>query len=1052
MTRSTTNPPSTGDAMTNATMRQSNPLALVQRMSQLIAEQQNRLFRQTDQLFAGLLVFEFLAGLLAALWIAPYTWSGTERQLHPHLWAAGVLGLTFISLPVYLACRYPGGCVTRHTIAAAQMAMSALLIHLTGGRIETHFHVFGSLAFLAFYRDWRVLVTASAVTAADHLLRGMIWPQSIYGIEAASSWRWIEHAGWVIFEDVFLVLSCLRSNRETRTLAERQASLEATNEMIELRTVELKLSQQALESANGKLAGVLDAATQVSIIATDVAGIITVFNTGAEQMLGYAAGEMVGRHTPEIILRPDEIADRAEELSCEFGRAITGFDVLVANVCRQKHERREWTFVRKDGSQFAVNLVITAVKNAAGEVTGYLGVAEDITIRKETERQLVTAREKAEQAARAKSEFLANMSHEIRTPMNGIIGMTELALGTSLTLDQREYLETVKSSADSLLRIINDILDFSKIEAGKLELDPHPFRLRDSLGDTMKTLAVRADEKHLELVWHVPSEVPDGFLGDVGRLRQVLVNLVGNAIKFTSKGEVGVTVELESRSDSHARLHFAVHDTGMGIPIEKQALVFETFSQADTSTTRLHGGTGLGLSISRQIVQLMGGEIAVQSEPGQGSTFDFTIELPFAGDCERDEAPVDLEGVPVLVVDDNDTNRRILDGMLRGWKMLPTLTASGAAALDAMLRAEAEGHPFPLVLTDCHMPSMDGFMFVEELKRHPELFGATIMMLTSGVPQEAFERCRQLGISATLLKPIKQSELQRAVAATLGKTSHIPPSLVPTNAPAIAPTGSRLRVLLAEDNLVNQRVAMRFVEKLGHEIHVVGNGQLALDALKTTPFDVVLMDIQMPVLDGVKATVALRQREQSTGRHTPVIAMTAHAMSGDRDRCLAKGMDDYLSKPIQVTLLAAALARVTAESRGATERGEPEPTGSASSPPTERVCDLKAALEGVDGEGDFLKELTEVFLATTPDMLAELKRAVELADADEVNHLAHALKGSVSNFSAHPSFSAALQLERISLEGDLQGSEAAYNDLLREIEKLSEVLRTEVLQRPLTAN
>ncbi|MEK6261879.1 MAG: response regulator [Planctomycetota bacterium] len=1019
----------------------------------MIAEQQNHLFRQTDLLFAGLLVFEFLAGLLAALWVAPYTWAGAERQLHPHLWIAGVLGLTIISLPVYLAWRYPGRCVTRQVIAVAQMAMSALLIHLTGGRIETHFHVFGSLAFLAFYRDWRVLVTASAVTAADHLLRGIVWPQSVYGIEAGGSWRWIEHAGWVIFEDVFLVLSCLRSNRETQTLAERQALLEATNETIELqvqqRTAELKRSQQALESANGQLAGVLDAATQISIIATDVTGTITVFNTGAEQMLGYAAGEMVARHTPEIIHLPSEIAARSKELSFEFARPITGFEVLVAAVGHRKYERREWTFVRRDGSQFAADLVVTAVKNASGEVTGYLGVAEDITVRKETERQLVTARETAEQAARAKSEFLANMSHEIRTPMNGIIGMTELALGTSLTPDQQEYLDTVKSSADSLLRIINDILDFSKIEAGKLELDPHPFHLRDSLADTMRTLAVRADEKHLELVWHVPADVPDGFLGDVGRLRQVLVNLVGNAIKFTSKGEVGVTVELESRSDSHARLHFAVHDTGIGIPADKQALIFEAFSQADTSTTRLHGGTGLGLSISRQIVKLMGGEIAVQSEPGQGSTFYFRIELPFAGDCERDEVLVDLEGVAVLVVDDNDTNRRILDGMLRGWKMLPTLAASGTEALDAMLRAHTEGRSFPLVLTDCHMPYMDGFMFVEELKRHPELSGSTIMMLTSGAPQGAFERCHQLGISATLLKPIKQSELQRTIADILGNASRTPMTPVPANARAIPHTGPRLRVLLAEDNLVNQRIAMRFVERLGHEIHVVDNGQQALDALEATPFDVVLMDIQMPVLDGLKATVALRQREQLTGRHTPVIAVTAHAMSGDRDRCLAAGMDDYLSKPIQVTLLATALARVTA-AQSAIQRVEPRQTGFALSNPTERVCDLNAALERVDGEGDFLKELTQIFLDTTPDMLAGLKLAVELADAEEVYHLAHALKGSVGNFSAHPSFGAALRLERMGRQGDLQGIEVAYNDLLSEIEKLCEVLRTEVLQHPAT--
>ena len=799
-----------------------------------------------------------------------------------------------------------------------------------------------------------------------------------------------------------------------------------------------------LVTANAQLAGVLDAATQVSIISTDVNGLITVFNSGAQNLLGYSADEMIGKQTPKIIHVLDEVVARGEELSRELRYRVEGFEVFVAYAKQGRFDRREWTYVRKDGSLFTVSLVVTAVKNATGEITGFLGVAEDITLRKQAERHLLAARESAEQAARAKGEFLANMSHEIRTPMNGIIGMADLALDTTLTSEQREYLEVVKLSANSLLRIINDILDFSKIEAGKLELDPYPFRLRDSLGDTMKTLATRAHEKELELLWQTAPDVPDGLIGDAGRLRQILVNLSGNAIKFTERGEVSVSVELVSLTDSRARLRFSVRDTGIGIPQDKQRLIFEAFSQADASTSRAYGGTGLGLSISRQLVRLMGGDLSLKSDVGKGSSFFFEIELPLShvpADASESDLLFDLTGVRVLVVDDNQTNRRILELMLKGWKMQPTLADGGPAALEEMRRAASNGRPFDLVLTDCHMPHMDGFMFVEELKKHPELARSTIMMLTSADRQGAYERCHQLGIAATLLKPLKQLELRQTIVEILGNVDRSQRQPTPTAAASHSTNGLKLRLLLAEDNRVNQQVAIRMLNKLGHDVTVVEDGQLALDALQTNDFDVVLMDVQMPVLDGFKAVAAIREQERSTGRHQLVIAMTAHAMSGDRKRCLDAGMDDYVSKPISATAISEALTRAVEGSRAALEAAAQNsavtPEGSLAPSP----FDFEVALAKFDGDRDFLNELFGIFLQTAPEMLASLNTAVARCDVHAAGESAHLIKGTVANFCANPTYAAALRLEEICRNGNIEEFASAHHDVIHEVDRLINAMK-----------
>jgi signal transduction histidine kinase/DNA-binding response OmpR family regulator len=675
---------------------------------------------------------------------------------------------------------------------------------------------------------------------------------------------------------------------------------------------------------------------------------------------------------------------------------------------------------------------------------------------RETNIKLTQARDRAEAASRAKSEFLANMSHEIRTPLNGVIGMTELALDTPLTEEQRDFLQTARSSADSLLSVINDVLDYSKVEAGRLDFELRPFELQPELEIALRTVALRAHQKGLELLCDVRPGVPEALVGDPSRVRQVLVNLIGNAIKFTERGEVVVRVEVEEAGELDDVLRFSVIDTGIGIPADKLGSIFEAFTQADNSTTRRYGGTGLGLAICTRLVEMMGGRIAVESVEGRGSSFQFTARFELDR-CARVPPEAELsaaQGLSALIVDDNATNRRILTEQLFRLGMRPIAVDSARAALAELARSQRAGQPFSVLLVDYHMPEMDGLEMAERMLAEWPGMGPRTVLLTSGGQSGDVARCRQLGLAAYLTKPLTQAPLYRVIAQVLGQMAESSVSTAPpsgkespamSNATPSAGGSMPLRVLLAEDNQVNQKLASTMLQKRGHQVTVAGDGTEALEILRRREFDLVLMDVHMPRLGGFEATAAIRaaERERADNSHLPIIALTALAMSGDREACLKSGMDAYVSKPISPADLFGTLERLFPNRSGnaASRTTTPHPTRVGV--PVVDVARLESNLEN---DPDLIRSIVEAFLRDLPQREIEMAEALTHGDSPTLARSAHTVKGLLLTFGATPAADVALRLEILARCGNLPDSEAALDELRGELLRTSAALR-EMLER-----
>jgi PAS domain S-box-containing protein len=828
-----------------------------------------------------------------------------------------------------------------------------------------------------------------------------------------------------------------RFNEMLGQIQERDIALQQARESLELRvqerTVDLKkeivqktAAQERLQRSLKELEDLKFALDQHAIVGrTDERGIITFANDKFCSVSQYSREELLGQD--HRILNSKY---HGKEFFAGLWKTIKSGEVWKGEIKNRA----------KDGSFYWVDSTIVPFRDGLGKPKQFIVIRMDITGLKRIEEELRAAKDAAEGASRAKSEFLANMSHEIRTPMNGIIGMTELALDTQLTVEQREYLNMVKTSAASLLTLINDILDFSKIEAGKLDLDVADFSLRQSIGETLKALGFRAHQKGLELAWRVAQDVPDYLAGDASRVRQVLVNLVGNAVKFTERGEVVVEIERDPTSTGEiVVLHFCVRDTGIGIAKEKQGMVFGAFTQADSSTTRKYGGTGLGLAITRRLIDLMGGKLWLESEQGVGSAFHFTIrfEPASAQPAPFYQDPKILSHASILVVDDNETNRIILVEMLGRWGMQVATAKDAREALEILGRTGSQAPRFAAVISDLQMPHMDGFVFVENIRKSTQFGRIPVLMLSSSAQQGEHERCRQLGISAHLAKPIQPSELLDAILSALslhasepseahGKTQDETQEVLPQSN-----WRQGMKVLLAEDNAVNRTLATRLLQKHGHTVVVVENGRQALEALERETVDLVLMDVQMPEMDGLEATEAIREKEKKTGDHLPIIALTAHAMKGDREKCLAAGTDDYLTKPIRTADLFAAVERLTHAKTIATAEAT-----SAVNSPRANVFDNDAALRHVEGDRDLLDEIIRIFADQCPRTMFEIQNAIRAADLSVLERAAHSLKGAASNLCADGVTQSAAELEESARSGDSSRSREQFQALEGEVEKL----------------
>ena len=835
-------------------------------------------------------------------------------------------------------------------------------------------------------------------------------------------------AGLLITALLTMYLNVLvgRNARVEQLAARRTAQLEAATKKLEQEIADRKHTEEVLEQEQYLLHTLMD----------NLPDAIYFKDTGSRFLrISKALAKLFGLNDPAEAAGKTDFDFFTEE-HAQQARTDEEDLMRTEKPVLGKEEKETWP----DGHITWASTSKLPLRDKGGRIIGTFGVSRDVTQRKQAEEALQTAKEAAEAANQAKSAFLANMSHEIRTPLNAVIGMTELVLDSDLTPEQRDFLTVVAESGESLLAVINDILDFSKIESGKLVLDRVVFDLSEGLGDMMKSLAMRAHRQGLELACHIHPDVPGVVVGDPGRLRQVVLNLVGNAIKFTPKGEVVLDVERQSLSEDEVELHFAVRDTGIGIPEDKRDAIFGVFEQADTSTTRRFGGTGLGLAISSKLVDLMGGRIWLESKVGHGSTFHFNARFGVVADAleDRPAPPEILDGMRVLVVDDNATNRRILEEMLGNWTMRPDSAAGTEEALAMLHQVRAAGDPFRLVLTDANMPLSDGFDLAEKIRDDAELDSTVIMMLTSGDHPGNAKRCEQLGISAYLRKPVKQSELFDAILLALGITAAEKVDTDSQTAERFKRLGP-LRILLAEDSLVNQKLAISLLERHGCTVVAAENGREAVAVWESQDFDLVLMDVQMPDMDGLEATAAIRAKERRSKAHIPIIAMTAHALKGDRGRCLEAGMDEYIAKPIRAKRLCDTIERVLGMA------GTPlSPTPETELPETDdegETWDWSRIIRGVEGNHDVLRGIVEASLDESPRLIEEIRQAIRNGDAAAVQRSAHTLMASARFFGIRRLSDSVRRLEDMGKEENLDGAEESLAITEQETAQLTPILQ-----------